>query len=58
MIHEPHDPAIETPEANQAAVDEIVRRGPRGALALAGTATLIVLAIWFLFYLLVFVPRD
>jgi hypothetical protein len=28
-----------------------------GALALAGLATFIVVAIWFAFYLLVFVPR-
>jgi hypothetical protein len=28
-----------------------------GAVALAGLATFIVMAIWFAFYLLVFVPR-
>jgi hypothetical protein len=28
-----------------------------GAIALAGLATFIVVAIWFAFYLLVFVPR-
>ena len=41
--------------------DEAVRRivisGARGAIALAGIATLVVVAIWFAFYLLVFVPR-
>ena len=31
--------------------------GGRGALALAGLATVIVLGIWLAFYLLVFVPR-
>jgi len=31
--------------------------GGRGALALAGLATVIVLALWLAFYLLVFVPR-
>ena len=36
----------------------IVRRGPRGTVALAGTAVLIVAAIWFAFYLMVFVPRT
>jgi hypothetical protein len=44
-----------------AAEDEAVRRivgsGARGALALAGIATAIVILIWFAFYLLVFVPR-
>ncbi|MGD0105471.1 MAG: hypothetical protein ABSC06_15730 [Rhodopila sp.] len=32
-------------------------QGSPGAIALAGIATLIVVAIWFAFYLLVFVPR-
>ena len=32
-------------------------QGSAGAIALAGIATLIVVAIWFAFYLLVFVPR-
>ena len=32
-------------------------QGSVGAIALAGIATLIVVAIWFAFYLLVFVPR-
>jgi hypothetical protein len=31
--------------------------GAAGAVALAGLATFIVVAIWFAFYLLVFVPR-
>jgi hypothetical protein len=31
--------------------------GAGGALALAGIATFVVVAIWFAFYLLVFVPR-
>jgi hypothetical protein len=58
MIYEPSDNSIQSPEANQAAVDAIVSRGPGGALALAGAATAIVLAIWFAFYFLVFVPRG
>ena len=33
------------------------RSGAMGALVLAGIATAIVVAIWFAFYLLVFVPR-
>jgi hypothetical protein len=39
-------------------IAEIVARGPRGALALAGIATFIVVAIWFAFYVLVFMPRG
>ena len=38
-------------------VERIVASGPRGAIALAGITTLIVVAIWFAFYFLVFVPR-
>lgn len=39
-------------------LDEIVRAGPKGALALAGVATAIVVAIWFAFYFCVFLPRG
>ncbi|WP_421046008.1 hypothetical protein [Paraburkholderia sp. A1RI-2L] len=56
---------IETPAPQQPGapaqheqVDEIVRRGPCGALALAGIATAIVAALWFAFYFLVFLPRG
>jgi len=35
----------------------IVQSGAKGAVVLAGLATAIVVAIWFVFYLLVFVPR-
>ena len=38
-------------------VRRILDAGPTGAIALAGIATLVVVAIWFAFYLLVFVPR-
>lgn len=58
MIVEPDDPRIATAEAEQHAVDEIVSRGPAGALAVAGTAVVVVLAIWFAFYFFVFVPRS
>ena len=40
-----------------AAVNAISLSGAKGALALAGLATAIVVAIWFAFYALVFVPR-
>jgi hypothetical protein len=40
-----------------AEVSAILRSGARGAVVLAGLATAIVVAIWFAFYLLVFVPR-
>ena len=41
----------------EAHVNAISQSGARGALALAGLATAVVVAIWFAFYLLVFVPR-
>jgi hypothetical protein len=44
-------------DRQDAAVNEILRSGVKGAAVLAGLATLIVVAIWFAFYLLVFVPR-
>ncbi|HEY2863212.1 MAG TPA: hypothetical protein VGK37_06305 [Casimicrobiaceae bacterium] len=39
-------------------VDEIVRRGPRGAFMVAGIATAIVTLIYFGFYFLVYLPRG
>jgi len=39
-------------------VDAIVRSGPGGAIAVAGIATAVVIALWFAFYLLVFLPRS
>ena len=40
-----------------AAVRASLQSGAKGAVALAGIATAIVVAIWFVFYLLVFAPR-
>ena len=48
------DPA--TPEDRR--VDEIVGQGPAGAFAVAGVATAIVMAIYFIFYFLVYLPRG
>ncbi|GAB7527080.1 hypothetical protein PBS_60710 [Paraburkholderia sp. 2C] len=39
-------------------VERIVAAGPGGAIALAGVAALVVLAIWIGFYFLVFLPRG
>ena len=39
------------------AISAAAAAGGRGALALAGLATIIVLGIWLAFYLLVIVPR-
>jgi len=52
------DPATDELSTQQdAEVSAILRSGARGAVVVAGLATAIVIAIWFAFYLLVFVPR-
>jgi hypothetical protein len=56
MINSPSPPAASGSEDES--IDVIVRAGPRGALAVAGVATAIVVALWFAFYLLVFLPRS
>jgi hypothetical protein len=44
--------------ASDEEVERIVAAGPGGAIALAGVAALVVLAIWIGFYFLVFLPRG
>ena len=39
-------------------VEEILRRGPAGAFAIVGISTLIVIAIFFVFYFFAFLPRG
>jgi hypothetical protein len=56
MIVSPDAPS--SPEAEDARIDEIVRSGPQGAIAVAGIATAIVIALWFAFYFMVFLPRG
>ncbi|HUB15870.1 MAG TPA: hypothetical protein VMB34_28245 [Acetobacteraceae bacterium] len=52
------DPISEDAVATQdAAVRAIARSGAIGAVMLAGLATAVVVAIWFAFYWLVFMPR-
>ena len=50
-------PSSGSVEPRDADIEAIVARGPRGAIAVAGIATFLVVAIWFAFYLLVFTPR-
>lgn len=42
----------------EAKVDEILKSGPGGAIALASIATVIVIELWFVFYFAVFLPRG
>lgn len=39
-------------------IDAIVQRGPGGAFAVAGLASAIVIALFFLFYFFVYLPRG
>ena len=39
-------------------LQRIAAAGPRGALALAGLAVAVVVAIWIAFYVFVFLPRG
>ncbi len=53
------DPDNATHDALQdEAVNRIVSEGPSGAIAVAGTATFIVVAIVVLFYFFVYLPRG
>jgi hypothetical protein len=45
-------------DAEDHRVDDIVRRGPGGAFAVAGVATAIVVAIFFAFYFMAYLPRG
>jgi hypothetical protein len=56
MIHEPTDIDSNPAEA-QARVDAIVARGPTGAFAVAGVALALVMAMWLVFYFIVYVAR-
>jgi hypothetical protein len=52
------EPPPTSPVPTQAEIDQIVRSGPTGAIALAGTATAIVMALYVAFYILVFRTRG
>jgi hypothetical protein len=45
-------------EPDDVALERIYQRTPAGALAVAGIAMALVFALWFAFYLLVFLPRG
>ncbi|MFP6559073.1 hypothetical protein WJ542_12245 [Paraburkholderia sp. B3] len=54
----PEDPNDPARRGEPERVDDIVRQGPRGAIAVAGIATAIVIGLWYAFYFLVFLPRG
>ncbi len=55
MINSPLPTDVDRPHDDD--IEAIVESGPRGAIAVAGIATFLVVAIWFAFYLFVFTPR-
>ncbi|MFO1340150.1 MAG: hypothetical protein U1F53_18300 [Burkholderiaceae bacterium] len=54
----PADPRDAADDDEDRRVDEIVGRGPTGAFAVAGVATAIVVALYFAFYFVVYLPRG
>jgi hypothetical protein len=55
IVSQDAPPSIEPEDAR---VDKIVRSGPLGAVVVAGIATAVVIALWFAFYFMVFLPRG
>jgi hypothetical protein len=53
-----NSPSPQSSASEDESVDAIVRSGPGGAIVVAGIATAIVIALWFAFYLFVFLPRS
>lgn len=51
------DPRTENAASPDEAVHRIVGAGAPGAIALAGVATVLVVAVWLAFYFFVFVSR-
>jgi hypothetical protein len=50
------DPVTDT--ETEEAIEAIVREGPRGTWAVAGVATFLVVLMFFLFYVLIYLPRG
>jgi hypothetical protein len=55
MAHLPSEPDTSDEDRR---VEQIVSRAPVGAFAVAGVATAIVVAIYFIFYFVVYLPRG
>jgi hypothetical protein len=57
MLNSDSEPLDGTVTTQDEAVNAAMRTGAPGAIVLAGIASAVVVALWFAFYLLVFVPR-
>ena len=50
--------AAQGPADEEAALEAALQEAPRGAVAVAGVAVLLLLAGWFFVYLFIFLPRG
>lgn len=57
MMIEPALPGDDT-ATEETRIEAIVAAGPKGAFALAGAAVALVLAMWWAFYLFVYIARQ
>jgi hypothetical protein len=46
------------PDDDLEALEEALKEAPRGAIAVAGTAVILLMLCWFAMYLFVFLPRG
>ena len=49
---------VDDPDDDLEALEEALKEAPRGAIAVAGTAVLLLMLGWFTIYLFVFLPRG
>ena len=52
------EPQQTTSREEEEALERIVREGPQGTWAVAGLATFLVVAMYFIFYFLAYLPRG
>ena len=58
MPNDPHDHLAADPDDDLAALEEALKEAPRGAIAVAGTAVILLMLCWLAIYLFVFLPRG
>ena len=58
MSREPRDDLPEDSPEELAALEAALNEAPRGAIAVAGTAVILLMIAWFAIYLFVFLPRG
>jgi hypothetical protein len=54
----PDAPLTYDPDDDLEALEEALKETPRGAIAVAGTAVLLMMLGWWIIYLFVFLPRG